>query len=564
VSAEGAAGPGPDLGEALDAAQVRRWCRVGLAELGRAREEIDAMNVFPVADGDTGTNLFLTMEAATEAVEVLLEGASAGECVRALVRGALVGARGNSGVILSQMLKGAADVVLAILDPSVGASGAAARAAGPPTAEVAAGAFARAAALAYAAVARPVEGTMLTVARAGADAAAGLATAGDDLAHVVGGAAAAAREALVRTPLQLEALARAGVVDAGGRGLTVLYDALAAVVSGLTPMSPPPRAHIPVREVQAGGCADAGGPSFEVMYLLDADEAGVTRLRAELAARGDSLVVVGGEGLWNVHVHVHVDDVGPALEAGLRAGRPHGIRVSGLDGAPAGRAAAQRGTAARAVLALAPGPGLAGLLADAGAVVVENLSGRRPSTSTLLESIRGTRAGEVVLLPNDRDGRAACEAAAEQARGLGVRAAVIPTVASVQALAALAVHEAGRRFDDDVVAMTSAAGATRHGEILVAGADAITTAGVCRAGDVLGLIDGDVVTIGRDPETIAFELVGRLLRGGGELVTLIGGVGAAPGMVARLESTLRRERPEVDCVAYEGGQHEHPLLIGVE
>ncbi len=223
-------------------------------------------------------------------------------------------------------------------------------------------------------------------------------------------------------------------------------------------MSLPPRAHIPVPELAPGAvCAEPAAPAFEVMYLLDSDEHGVNRLRAELASLGDCLVVVGGDGLWNVHIHVPVDDVGAAVEAGVRAGRPHGIRVSGLDCVDA-RPAPARGTVARAVLALAPGPGLAGLLADAGAVVVENISGRRPSTSTLLDSIRGTGAGEVVLLPNDRDGRAACEAAAEQARGLGLRAAVIPTVASVQALAALAVHEPGRRFEDDVVAMTSTAG----------------------------------------------------------------------------------------------------------
>jgi dihydroxyacetone kinase-like predicted kinase len=147
---------------------------------------------------------------------------------------------------------------------------------------------------------------------------------------------------------------------------------------------------------------------------------------------------------------------------------------------------------------------------------------------------------------------------------VGIAVAVLPTEASVQALAALAVHEPGRRFGDDVVAMTSAAVATRHGSVLIAPTEAMTSAGVCRAGDALGLIDGDVVLIGSDAEAVGAEVVDRLLGGGGELVTLISGVGLPGDAISRLSADLHRRRPDVECIAYDGGQPDYPLLIGVE
>jgi dihydroxyacetone kinase-like predicted kinase len=216
------------------------------------------------------------------------------------------------------------------------------------------------------------------------------------------------------------------------------------------------------------------------------------------------------------------------------------------------------------VVALAPGPGLAHVLAEAGAIAVQTRPSRRPATSQLLDAIQQAKAREVVVLPNHPDSHAVAEAAAEQARAAGLRVTVIPTVASVQALAALAVAEPGRRFDDDVVSMTAAAGATRHGEITVAQEESITMAGICHAGDVLGMIEGDVVIIGTDAEQTAMDVVERMLHGGGELVTLISGHGADPALLQRLARRLRAGRPDVECVTYQGGQPEFPLLIGVE
>ncbi|MBH5338862.1 dihydroxyacetone kinase, partial [Streptomyces pactum] len=316
----------------------------------------------------------------------------------------------------------------------------------------------------------------------------------------------------------------------------------------------------------------ASGPAFEVIYLLEADDAAVARLRDRLDALGDSLVVVGGDGLWNVHVHV--DDAGAAVEAGIQAGRPYRIRITHFGSAPdagrAGTAAPHPGgrapaePAARAVVAVVPGEGLAALYTEAGATVVGADPGEPPASGELVEAVRRAHAREVVLLPNDAALRHTAAAAAEQARGEGVRVALIPTRSPVQGIAALAVHEPGRRFDEDVVTMTAAAGATRHAELAVAEHESWTTAGVCQAGDVLGLIDGDVAVIRPDVPTAARAVLDRMLAAGGEMVTLVLGAGVADGVATELEEHVRRRYLAVDTVVYRGGQHGVPLIIGVE
>jgi DAK2 domain fusion protein YloV len=470
-----------------------------------------------------------------------------------------MGARGNSGVILSQLLRGMADHV------ETEYRDATAERTPRPAGAVLARALRRAADEAYEAVARPVEGTMLTVARAAAEGAEHAAqAAGGGITAVVRGAARAAREALVRTPDQLDVLRRAGVVDAGGRGLCVLFDALVSVVTGERPPRSP-HVPVPLRDEPDTACAEtAPAPGFEVIYLLDAPDHTIPALRTRLDRLGDSLVVVGGEGLWNVHVHV--DDAGAAVEAGIEAGRPHRIRITHLAASPA-VAAHQHVLAVtgRAIVAVVQGEGLATLFTQAGAHIVETGPGRAPSTGTLLDAIRATAAREVVLLPNDPDGHAVAGVAAEQAAlAYGIRVQVVPTKAAVQGIAALAVHEPGRRFEQDVVGMTSAAGATRYGALTTATREAWTMAGVCQAGDILGIIDGDIAVIGHDLAATARTVLDRMLAGGGELVTLVTGAHLDPGLADTLLVGVRQGRPEVDAVVYDGGQSVYPLLIGVE
>ncbi|MFE9389510.1 DAK2 domain-containing protein [Streptomyces sp. NPDC006784] len=580
----------------LDAAAVRRWCALGREALRAHCARMDAINVFPVADGDTGTNLCLTFEAACEALpdrdataggadETADGGTSAGAVLRAVARAALLAARGNSGAILAEYLRGMAQG----LAEAAGDGDPAQRL----PAALRGGAYA-----AYAAVAHPVEGTMLTV----AEAAAAAAEAGDD-------PVAAARRTLDATPDRLAALARAGVVDAGGLGLTVLLTALWAALGERIPDEGPAAATGAVSTTGAASAAAAGPaapaaspvappspaalpadgspqapfrPEFEVMYLLAAeDPAAVDALRARLDPLGDSLVVGGGEGLWSVHVHVA--DAGAAVEAGLAAGRPHRIRITHLptagdaagDAAPGGpRCAADGpgrppGPGARAVVAVVPGEGLATLCRQAGAVVLSAAEDDAEAVAgldegALVAAVRATGADEVALLPNDSGLHPVAARAADAVRAAGIRCAVIPTRAAVQGLAALAVHQPDRRFDEDVVTMTSAAGATRYGEVTVAERRSWTSAGICQQGDVLGLVDGDVALIGSGTGQVATEVLERMLAAGGELVTLVLGADAPAGLAAALERRVRERHLAVDTVVHEGRQHEAQLLIGVE
>lgn len=528
------------MGDLLDAVAVRHWCRLAAEALGRTRAEIDALNVFPVPDGDTGTNLHLTVLAASEAVERLPGDADTASAWRALADGALLGARGNSGVILSEILRAMADVL--------GGGGGLAEA------------LRHASRLADQAVAHPVEGTILTVLRA----VAAVCPEEGEPGAVAWAVAEHARAALRDTTGQLEILASNGVVDAGAAGLCVVLETFAAVASEEFPETyAVPRRTVPASAdaPEAGSCEPAGdGPSgggYEVMYLLDADEEAMAKLRAELDLLGDSLVVVGGEGLWNVHVHT--DDAGPAIEAGIRAGRPHRVRVTYLQ-APADRHARNTG---RGVVTVTLGEGLTSLFEQHGARTVRREPGRAPSLDELAGAI--LRAGdEVAVLPNDRSVLAVAEAAAQRAREDGVRVAVIPARASAQGLAALAVHDPLRRFDEDVIAMTSAAGATRYGELETAEEEAVTSAGICRPGDTLGLIDGDVSVIGADLTDVAVRIVMRMLSGGGELVTLITGAGVPEDLAEAVREHLHERRPDVEVMVYEGGQDRYPLLMGVE
>ncbi|MEV3971995.1 DAK2 domain-containing protein [Streptomyces sp. NPDC050698] len=565
----------------FDALAVRTWCGLALEALGRAREEIDAINVYPVADGDTGTNLYLTVESAVAAVEAVFAGHAAGsgpdgptlaDAARAMAHGALIGARGNSGTILAQLLRGMAQVLAA--DDRARADGRSLRVA-----------LREAADSARRAVAHPVEGTVLTVASAAADAAEGVE---GDCGTVARAACAGARAALAETPGRLPVLGRAGVVDAGGQGLVTVLGALVETFTGERPRAVAASASIgssgalharvdpAVGPSPAGSgldeCADSGvappgpeGPAFEVIYLLDAEDRAVERLRERLDALGDSLVVVGGDGLWNVHVHV--DDAGAAVEAGIEAGRPHRIRITHFgagDVHTTGAGRPPRERAQRAVVAVVPGEGLAGLYTEAGATTVLARPGEPPASGELVQAVRRAHAREVVLLPNDADLRHTAAAAAEQARTEGIRVALIPTRSAVQGIAALAVHEPDRRFDEDVVSMTSAAGATRYAEVTVAEHQSWTMAGICQAGDVLGLIDGDVAVIGSDVALTAETVLDRMLSAGGEMVTLVLGDEAPDTVAEHLEGRVRARYLAVDTVLYRGGRQGSLLLIGVE
>ncbi|QYN37386.1 DAK2 domain-containing protein [Pseudonocardia sp. DSM 110487] len=541
----------------LDTALLTGWARAATTALERHCAEIDRINVFPVPDGDTGTNLLLTMRAAADAVRRVVRengaGRGAAAVAAALARGALVGARGNSGVILSQVLRGLAEAVAP---------------APRPAGAVLADALRRAHRLATAAVSRPKEGTVLSVLAAAASAAADVES--DRLDDVAVAAAEAAGKAVQATTGQLPELARAGVVDAGGLGLYLVLDALAALVTGRSggelPRTPVPVARgreVLVAEREAG----SEEHDYEVMYLLDGtDEPRVGELRTRLTAIGDCVAVAGdADGLWNVHVHC--SDIGAAIEAGIDAGRPHRITVvrfadqeeQYLPTPPADRFSRER-----AVLMVVTGAEVAELARSAGAVVLEREPGRSVDESELLAALAGTRARHVVLLPDDAELAPVAESAASVARRDGQEVLVLPTASVLQGLSALAVHDPDRRAGDDVVAMAEAAAGTRTGGLVVAESEALTWVGRCEPGEVLGITDGEVVLIAPDLAVGALWLAHRMLTAGGEIVTVLLGDAADPSLADGLAADLRRTHPEVDVVVHRGGQTDYPLVLGVE
>src|SRR5688500_12977331 len=374
----------PPVLQALDDGAVGQWYRAVVAALSVSRTQLDDLNVFPVPDGDTGTNLLLTAQAAVAALDSE-SGRTTESAWTVLARGAVLGARGNSGTILAQLLRGLADQL-----------------AGQPPADgpVFAAALQKAADTAYGAVADPEEGTFLTVARACGEAARAAVDAGrTELADVVRAAADGASVALEATPDQLAALRDAGVVDAGGAGLCLVLDALVTTVTGVEPGRPPlarrddghkhSGEHLPH--------APPPGPGSEVQYLLaDTDEESVARLQERLAALGDSLVVVGVDTPsgreWNVHVHVA--DVGAAIEAGIEAGRPYRISVTPL--APVQPPSPVPGT--RAVVAVVSSAGIAELFSGEGVRVV-TCGPEGVQEDDVLEEVLASTAREVVVLP---------------------------------------------------------------------------------------------------------------------------------------------------------------------
>ncbi|CAN7308076.1 DAK2 domain-containing protein [Terrabacter sp. LjRoot27] len=591
----GAAPPPDGPLSLLDLVAVRRWAVLTRSLFAARRAEIDALNVFPVPDGDTGTNLYLTFDGAVERTLATADVTSADALLAVFARHLLWTARGNSGVILSQLARGLAE----------GCAGAA-----EIDGRVLAEGLQHAEQRARQAVTDPKEGTILTVARAMAEAAARAAgstaqgsyaaadgtgdpgpggpAAGDGPVgvHAVALAALdASRVALEHTPEQLEVLARAGVVDAGGAGLVVLLECLERVCAGQRARSgaaasdrrsrrrPDPQSAALSAARPADGVEALGIPEYEVMYLLrDSDDAAVDALRARLVELGDSVLVVGGDGEWNVHAHV--DDAGAAVEAGIEAGRPHRVRITRLtdDHGHGTRAPGRDGpgvaaTGGAAIVACAAGVGLEALFEDAGAVVVRSGPGRRASTGGLIDAIRQQHvrgASGVVVLPNDGDTLLAAAAAVRAVADDGIEAHLVHVRTAVQGIAALAVFEPTAAASANVLAMQAAASATRHGAVTVANRAALTSGGPCEAGDVLGVVDGDVVIVGSDQLDVSRQVVQRLLASGGELVTVVAGVDAPDGLLDAVTAEARGAHHGIEVSLIDGGQAVYPVLLGVE
>ncbi len=564
----------------LGADALAETMRVFAGALSSAAPTLNRLNVFPVPDGDTGTNMSLTMDSVVGALDAL-DGASGDLAAtgRAIGHGSLMGARGNSGVILCQVLRAFSDAVVA---------------GGRAAPEVLGEALAAAGTAARAAVQRPVEGTILSVAEAAGTAALAAASTGADLAGVAKAARAASVVALWRTPEQLPVLAEAGVVDAGGAGLTLLYDALVAVLTGApgaTALALPldvaalvggdALGHVTieaVRELPGAGSSlgEVGDLRYEVMYLLEAPDESVPAFREVWAGIGDSIVVVGGDGLWNCHIHT--DDVGAAVEAALDVGRPRRIRVSDLaeqameerwvreaaaasgagePGAPAGPAPTT------AVVAVAVGDGVGRIFGSLGAGhLVSGGQTMNPSTAEILAVLDALESPEAVVLPNNAN----IIAVAEQAAALATaRVRVVATRGIQEGFAALIEYDPMAGAEENAAAMAAAAARITAGEVTQAVRASSSSAGAIEPGDFIGVArDGGIVAVANDVAAATIGLIEALVEPRHELVTLIEGAGSSPAATRRVEEWLTAEHPGVAIERHRGGQPLYPYLVSIE
>jgi DAK2 domain fusion protein YloV len=517
------------------------------------QEELNRLNVYPVPDGDTGTNMALTLESVGAALK---DSESMAEVCQAISRGSLMGARGNSGVILSQILRGLADECKEF---------------GEVQGRELVKGLRRAADAAYEAVMRPVEGTILTVVRSIAEAAEALEN--PSLLALLERAAEAGRDAVAKTPDLLPVLREAGVVDAGGKGLTLLIDAFLEVVDG-RPIPEPELVETPARVAQHLAGDDISGLRYEVMYFLDAHDDTIPAFREAWASIGDSIVVVGGDGIWNCHVHTN--DIGAAVEAGVEAGRPHSIRVTDLmDQVEEERWVREAEVVAdlttnapnlppvsTAVVAVGVGDGVRRLLTSLGVQrVVAGGQSMNPSTAQILEAVEACAADCVVVLPNNKN----IVAVARQVDALtDKQVAVVPTTSVPEALAALVEYDPNAALDDNETTMSTARERVRTGEVTQAVRDSTGEAGAIRKGDWIALSrDGIVATTG-SPSDAVCQLLGKLVHDDSEIVTVLVGADAAANETDRIREHVEVTFPQLEIEFHDGGQPLYRYLVGVE
>ena len=571
----------------LDARQLAETM-VAFDEGLRAHKDlVNRLNVYPVPDGDTGTNMSLTLEAVTCELAKLEGGlgddpsATAMEAVcKAIAYGSLMGARGNSGIILCQILRGLTGVFAE--HELIGAPEMAAALEAANTA-------------AREGVMHPVEGTILTVAAAAATAAAKAVADGAELGAALEDAREAAVEALFSTPDLLPVLAAARVVDAGGAGLVLLFDALLHVTDDrpLPPDIPLPEA---VREALAGAwpamaervqqpesgaraervsaAETVGDLRYEVMYFLDAPDGAIPAFKEVWAGLGDSIVVVGGGGLWNCHIHTA--DIGPVIEAALDAGRPRDIRVTDLAeqvqeelwvrsataaGEPEGPGD-DRPPPVTSVVVVATGDGIRRIFHSLGVhQVVAGGQSMNPSTAQILEMVQAAPSDDVVILPNNSN----IYPVAKQVSGLSPkRVRVIETAGIQEGFAALLEYDPEADADENAESMGAAAKRVVAGEITRAMRAANSAAGPIEVGDWIGLSRAGIETVAGSPGEAACRLLDKLVTEDHEIVTLIEGHGARSADTRMITEWLRAERPGVEVELHHGGQPLYPYLLSVE
>jgi len=533
----------------LNVQRAREFARAALANLEANRQRIDDLNVYPVPDGDTGTNLTLTVRAVVEALDASqAQGPAA--AAKELSRAALMGARGNSGVIFSQIVRGFAEV-LGAHEEIDGA--------------VLSAAFRSASNAAYRAVRRPVEGTMLTVVREMAEEAELPAVRSLPKDELLRRVVARGEAALARTPELLPVLREAGVVDAGGAGLLEIVRGLASAVAGEEVAF----VAQPASQLEALDAMHHELSEFRycTVFVVEGETLDAEALEAELAQLGDSLLVVGDP--TALKIHVHTDDPGAALSLATRRGVIEGTEIADMHRQTVEREA-RLGRIAESgdeqppletgLVVVAPGDGNRRLFESQGATrVIAGGQTMNPSTADIVAAIEAVAANEVIVLPNNSN----VVLSAEQAVGLASKPVrVVPTTSVQAGLAAIVPYLATRTAAENEAAMREALEAVTTGELTIASRDVALDGIDVRKGTWLGLVDGSAVAAGDDFDTVAETVVDRLLNGGGEILTLL--TGADEPDLVTLRAWIDEQYPELTIEVHEGGQPHYPLLLAAE
>jgi fatty acid kinase len=530
---------------------VRKLADAALASLEANRERIDDLNVYPVPDGDTGTNLTMTVRALVDAVDTT-SAASRESLARDVTRGALMGARGNSGVIFSQIVRGAADVLGNVDETTIGVDSTARALRGATDA-------------AYGAVRKPVEGTMLSVIRelaeeAETQAANGRPPVRDLLRELV----RRGEEAVARTPEQLQVLKDAGVVDAGGAGLLELVRGITAAVRG-EPL-PQPGELSPTSTEGIGLAAihqELSKYRYCTVFLIEGNELDRGALESELEQLGDSLLVVGDADA--IKVHVHTDDPGKALSIGTRVGAIGRIEIANMHVQTAEREERLLAAVSECgIVAVVAGDGnrklFESLAEPVGPIhIVEGGQTMNPSTADLVRAVQSLNATEVVLLPNNSNILLAAELAAKNADRL---VEVVPTTSIPAGLAALLSFDGTRSAAENAAEMREAIASVATGEVTVASRDVELEGVAIRKGSWLGLAEDKPVVSDRDFDDVTFAVADRLLGGSRGLLTLLVGDDAPPldAVIERIEAAY----PDVEIDVQQGGQPHYALLLSAE
>src|SRR3954470_7363032 len=512
-----------------DLERARELSHAALASLERSRRRIDDLNVYPVPDGDTGTNMTLTARAVVEQLDAT-ETSERVALMKELTRAALMGARGNSGVILSQIVRGAAD--------ALGRD--------EPLAAVARGASDAA----YGALRKPVEGTILSVIRELAEEAEAQSAAATD-ADLLTALVRRGEEAVARTPEQLPVLREAGVVDAGGAGLLELVRGLAAAVGGV-PLAAAPE--LPHRELTNDAIHQQ--PSryrYCTTFLIDGDDLDLDSIEAELEQLGDSLLVVGD--LEALKVHVHTDEPGRALGVGTTAGVIEGVEIANMHEQTLQReerllaAVPDAPVAQSAVVAVVAGDGNRGLFERLGATeIVEGGQTMNPSAADLVAAVERADAVGAILLPNNAN----VILTAEQAAGLAAKPVTVVATGSIQAgLAAMVSFLPDRSAAENAAEMSEVLDSVATGEVTLASRDAELNGVAARRGKWLGLVEGRAVAAGDEFEQVAEQVTEALLAEPRQMLTLLTGADA-PELDAFVEG-IRERHPELEIDLQAGG-----------